>query len=132
MIRNPPNPTLTTPLFPSPTRFRAETPAGKVRQARKEAKAQHGAQGEYMVGRPAGVGVMLYDPEIGAMAGEAIKDIGRLVRRRRDHVDVVGRALIGIVRVEAEAMIDAVAGVDVAAGCASIRDRKSTRLNSSP
>src|SRR3546814_7372333 len=69
-----------------------------------------------MVGRPAGVGVMLYDPEIGAMAGEAIKDIGRLVRRRRDHVDVVGRALIGIVRVEAEAMIDAVAGVDVAAG----------------
>src|SRR3546814_2615877 len=74
-----------------------------------------------MVGRPAGVGVMLYDPEIGAMAGEAIKDIGRLVRRRRDHVDVVGRALIGIVRVEAEAMIDAVAGVDVAAGCASLR-----------
>src|SRR3546814_19307177 len=55
------------------------------------------------------------------MAGEAIKDIGRLVRRRRDHVDVVRRALIGIVRVEADAMTDAVAGVDVAAGCASLR-----------
>src|SRR3546814_10551010 len=99
MIRLPPRSTRTDTLFLYTTLFRS--------------KAQHGAQGEYMVGRPAGVGVMLYDPEIGAMAGEAIKDIGRLVRRRRDHVDVVGRALIGIVRVEAEAMIDAVAGVDV-------------------
>src|SRR3546814_6954191 len=66
MIRLPPRSTRTDTLFLYTTLFRS--------------KAQHGAQGEYMVGRPAGVGVMLYDPEIGAMAGEAIKDIGRLVR----------------------------------------------------
>ena len=74
-----------------------------------------------MIGRPAGVGVMLDDPEIGAVAGEAVEDIGRLMRRGRDHFDVVGRALIRIMGVEAEAMIDAIAGVDIAARRAALR-----------
>src|SRR3546814_4357418 len=65
-------------------RDRREPPVGEVAQARAEAKSQHRAQGEDMIGRPAGVGVMLDDPEIGAVAGEAVEDIGRLMRRGRD------------------------------------------------
>src|SRR3546814_3346078 len=56
-------------------RDRREPPVGEVAQARAEAKSQHRAQGEDMIGRPAGVGVMLDDPEIGAVAGEAVEDI---------------------------------------------------------
>jgi len=74
-----------------------------------------------MIGCPAGVGVMLDDPEIGAMAGEAIEDIGRFMRGGRDHIDVVRPALIGNMGIEAKAMIDAIAGVDVAARCAALR-----------
>ena len=74
-----------------------------------------------MIGRPASVGVMLDDFQIGAVAGEAVEDIGRLMRRGRDHFDVVGRALIRIMGVEAEAMIDAIAGVDIAARRAALR-----------
>lgn len=74
-----------------------------------------------MIRRSAGVGVMLDDPEIGAMADEAVEDIGRFMRGGRDHIDVVGPALIGNMGVEAEAMIDAIAGVDVAARCAALR-----------
>jgi len=43
------------------------------------------------------------------------------MRGGRDHIDVVGPALIGNMGVEAEAMIDAIAGVDVAARCAALR-----------
>ena len=35
-----------------------------------------------MIGRPTGVIVMLGDFQIGAVAGEAVEDIGRLMRRR--------------------------------------------------
>src|SRR3546814_4930299 len=59
--------------------------------------------------------------QMGAVAGEAVEDIGRLMRRRGDHVDVVRRALIGIMGVEAEAMIDAIAGVDYTPRCAALR-----------
>jgi len=34
-----------------------------------------------MIGRSAGVGVMLDDPEIGAMADEAVEDIGVTTRK---------------------------------------------------
>lgn len=68
-----------------------------------------------MIGRPASVGVMLDDFQIGAVAGEAVENIGCLMRRGRDHVDVVRRTLVGNMSVEAEAMIDAIAGVDIAA-----------------
>src|SRR3546814_7643344 len=54
-------------------RDRRKPPVRKVAQARAEAKSQHRAQGEDMIGRSAGVGVMLDDPEIGAMADEAIE-----------------------------------------------------------
>ena len=57
-------------------RDRRKPPVGEVAQARAKAKSQHGAQGEDMIGRPAGVGVVLDDFQIGAVAGEAVEDIG--------------------------------------------------------
>src|SRR3546814_20691147 len=68
-----------------------------------------------MIGGPAGVSIMLGDFEIGAVISQAIEHIGGLMRRGRDHVDMVGGALIGDMRVEAEAVVDAVARVDVTA-----------------
>ena len=68
-----------------------------------------------MIGRSAGVGIMLGDHEIGAMSGQAIEHIRCLVCRGRDHIDMIGCALIGIMGVESESMVNAVAGVDVAA-----------------
>lgn len=49
------------------------------------------------------------------MVKQAIEDIGCLVRRRRNDVDVIRAVLVGDVGVEAEAGINTVAGVDVAA-----------------
>src|SRR3546814_3627749 len=42
---------------------RREAPVGKIAQARAEAKSQHGAKGEDMIGGPAGVSIMLGDFE---------------------------------------------------------------------
>src|SRR3546814_1554462 len=100
MIRRPPRSTRTDTLFPYTTLFRS-------------AKSQHGAKGEDMIGGPAGVSIMLGDFEIGAVISQAIEHIGGLMRRGRDHVDMVGGALIGDMRVEAEAVVDAVARVEI-------------------
>jgi len=46
---------------------RREAPVGKIAQARAEAKSQHGAKGEDMIGGPACVGVMLFNPQARVM-----------------------------------------------------------------
>lgn len=72
-----------------------------------------------MIGRAARVGVMLDDFEFSPVTGQSVEDIGCLMRCGQNHIDVVGCALIGYMGIEAKPMIDAIAGVDVAARCAS-------------
>src|SRR3546814_3705125 len=69
---------------------------------------------------------MLGDFEIGAVISQAIEHIGGLMRRGRDHVDMVGGALIGDMRVEAAAVVDAVARVDVTARGTALRSEEHT------
>ncbi len=54
------------------------------------------------------------------MVKQAVEDIGRLVRRRRNYFDVIRAVLVREVGVEAETGINAVAGVDVAARGAAL------------
>ena len=45
---------------------------------------------------------------------QAVEDVGRFVRRRGDHPDMIGSVLVGDVRVEAKTRVDTIAGVHLA------------------
>jgi hypothetical protein len=86
----------------------------QIAQTRREAVAEERHEAKYMVGCPAGIGVMLFDRQTGGMVEQPVEDIGRLARGRRDHPARKRVILIRDVGVEADAGFVAVARVDVA------------------
>lgn len=87
----------------------------EVPQPGAQAESEHGTEREHMVGRAAGVGVVLRDVEIAAMVQQAVENVRRFMRRGRDDLHVIGPVLIGDMGVEAEPRIDAITGIDIAA-----------------
>ena len=57
---------------------------GEIAQARTESKIQHSAQGEDVIGRTAGVGVMRIDLKPGIVMKQTVEDVGRFGFRIRD------------------------------------------------
>ena len=70
------------------------------------------AQGEDVIGESAGVGVVLFDAEIGFMIKQPIKDMGRVPHRGADEFAVEWGVLVRDVSVEGRARLIAVAGID--------------------
>lgn len=95
---------------------RDKPPIREVPQSGTEAEPEHGAERKHVVSRTAGVGVVLRDVEIAAMVQQAVENIWRFMRRRRDDLDVIGSVLIGDMGIETEPGIDAITGIDIAAG----------------
>ena len=71
-----------------------------------------------MLGRAGRVRVMLADAQIGLvhMMHQAVEDVWRLAHRRRDHLRMERAVAPGDVRIEPKPWVDAVFGVDRAAG----------------
>ena len=67
---------------------------------------------------------MLVNRQIAAVLQQAIENIGRLMRCGRDDLDVIGAVLVGDMGVKAEAGIDAIASVDLAATAPRLPPRK--------
>ena len=57
---------------------------GQIADAGKEPEAQQGGDGEDVVGKAAGVGVLLFDVATGLVHQQAIEDVGGFADRRRD------------------------------------------------
>lgn len=68
---------------------------GEIADAGSEAKAQQMAESEDMVGEAAGVGVVLFDPQVGLMVEQPVKDVGRIANCGVDNFGMKGRVLIG-------------------------------------
>ena len=65
-----------------------------------------------MIGEPGGVGVMLFDPQIGFVIQQAVEHMGGIPHGGADELAVKGGVLVRDVRVECRARLVAVAGID--------------------
>jgi hypothetical protein len=69
-------------------------------------------QGENVIGESGGVGVMLFDPQIGFVIQQPIEHVGGVPYGGADELAVEGGVLVRDVRVECRARLVAVAGID--------------------
>jgi hypothetical protein len=58
------------------------------------------AESEDMIGEAAGIGVVLFDPQVGLMVEQPVKDVGGVANRGVDDLGMEGRVLIGDMRIE--------------------------------
>jgi hypothetical protein len=89
---------------------------GKIGNSWRKFEAQHVAEREDLVGEPGGVGVVLFDAQLGFVIQKAIEHMGRVADIGVDHLGVERRVLIGQMGIEQDAGLAAVFGVAVAAG----------------
>jgi hypothetical protein len=71
-----------------------------------------------VIGEPGGVGVVLFDPQLGLVVEQAVEHVGCVADGRADDLGVKRGVLIGDVCVEKDAGIITVLGVAVSAGFA--------------
>ena len=69
-----------------------------------------------VVGEAGGVGVMLFDPQVGFVIEQAVQHVGGVPHADVDDLGVKGRVLVGNVGVKLDAGFAAVFGIDVAHG----------------
>ncbi len=91
---------------------------GQVADPRRESVAQEMAEGEDMIGEPAGVRVMLLDAKVGLVVEQAVEHVGGVADRGVDDLGMERGILVGDVRVEGRARVVPVPGVHLAPGLA--------------
>ena len=84
----------------------------KVANARSKPESEQVAQSEDVIGESGGVGVMLFDAEIGFVIQQPIEYVGGVPHCGADEFAVEGGVLVRDVRVERRARLIAITGID--------------------
>jgi hypothetical protein len=73
-----------------------EPAVGQIAKARRKPEPQQVAEPEYVLGRAAGIGIVLSDDEGAFMVEEAIQNVGRLACVSRNDLGVERRKPVGV------------------------------------
>src|SRR4029077_8533999 len=95
-----------------------EPAVGQIAKARRKPEPQQVAEPEYVLGRAAGIGIVLSDDEGAFMVEEAIQNVRRLARVSRNDLGVEGPKPVRDVAVELCPWLRPVVGVVIGASLA--------------
>ena len=91
---------------------------GQIAEARRKPEPQQVAEPEYVLGRDAGIGIVLSDDEGAFMVEEAIQNVRCLARVSRNDLGVERRKPVGDVGVELCTRLRPVVGIVIGASLA--------------
>jgi hypothetical protein len=77
-----------------------EALVSQIADARGEAEAQRGHQGNDVIGEAGRIGIVLLDPQVGLVVQQTVQDVCSVAHRGADDLYVERRVLIGDVRVK--------------------------------